>query len=725
MPQIILHIKGMHCASCVQTLEKSLRQVHWVNDASVNLVTGQATITHDSSGVDAKALIDTVRRTGYDAVLADKRNPTRRSRAHPNDDVQSTPRRQLAILMIAAVLSAFIVLLAMIWHTPKSAQLQFILATPIQLMLGHTFYRGAWRAIKRLRTDMDTLVALGTSVAYGYSAVAAWKGQSLVYFDTAAVILVLVGLGRLLEDRTKHTAAAAIRSLVNLQPPEAIILRTGREMTVAADQIAPGDVVLVKPGQRLPADGVVTDGRSAVDQSTFTGESVPIDVVAGSTVIGGTINQTGAFRFRATKTGGHTLLSQVIEMVEHAARSKAHIQRFADTVAALFVPMVLVVALLTLVLWGLGGAWIFGMNAMVAVLIVACPCALGLATPTAILVGAGLGARCGILIKNAAALERAGKLSHIILDKTGTLTVGRLAVKDVIPIDQTCDKTHLLRVAASLERFSEHPLARAIVEHAQQHRLQLAPVTDFQSHTAAGVRGCVEGQMVVVGRIAALREQAVTGLDQMLEMRDQLLNLNRTAVAVAIDGRAKGWIALADKLKPNAPLVVTRLRRLGLKVMLMTGDHPSTANAIAQELGIEAQHVMARVMPQDKQAKVAELQNMGHIVAMVGDGVNDAPALASADIGIAIGSGTDIAIDAGHMVLLTDDLNALPRAVRLSRAIMRRIYGGLFWAFAYNLLLIPIAATGQLHPMLAAGAMSFSSLSVVLNALWLKHRWKP
>lgn len=617
------------------------------------------------------------------------------------------------------------VLLGMVWHTPVSAWLQFLLATPIQVVLGYGFYVGAWRGLRRFRADMDTLVALGTSVAYGYSVVATVGGQSIVYFDTAVVILVLIGLGRLLETRIKHSAAAAIRSLVNLQPPQAIVVRHGDQVTVTVDQVVPGDVVVVKPGQYVPTDGVVIEGQSTVDQSTFTGESVPVDVGPGSSVIGGTVNQTGAFRFRTTKTGRNTMLSQVIELVRQAQGSKAHIQRFADQVAAIFVPGVLVIAALTVVIWGLNGAWTTGLNATVAVLIVACPCALGLATPMAILVGTGLGAQHGILIKDAAALERAGKLSHLILDKTGTLTAGRLTVKEVIPAEPATDRNQLLRLAASVEHLSEHPLAEAIVRHARQRGLDLVPVTDFQSTTAAGVRGRIEGQTVVIGRIAALRQQGVVGLDDLLETRHQSLDATQTTVAVAIDGRFAGWIALEDKLKPNARQVVTQLRHLGLKVILMTGDHPSPATVIAQELGIQPQDVMAQVMPEDKQAKVTELQQKGHVVAMVGDGINDAPALAAADIGIAMGGGTDIAMEAGHVVLVSGDLHALIRAIRLSRATMRRIYGGLFWAFVYNLVLIPVAATGNLHPMFAAGAMSLSSASVVLNALWLRRRWKP
>jgi len=722
-----LHVTGMHCASCVSRIEKNLGRVPGVTQASVNLVTQQATINHDPDTAAPGVLIEAIRQAGYDAMPEStpgsaphaKSNTTDPHHNHSHGDGQSR-----ALLIISALLAIPLVVLGMTRHTPASAQFQFLLAVPIQALLGYPFYRGAWRALRHWRADMDTLVAMGTSIAFGYSVVATIRGQSVVYFDTAAVILVLIGLGRLLEARAKGGAAAAIRGLMNLQPPQATVVRDGQETTVGVDQVHPGDVILVRPGQRVPVDGQVTQGQSTIDQAMFTGESLPVDVGPGSSVVGGTVNQTGAFQFKATKTGQDTLLSQVIDLVRQAQGSKAQVQRFADTVAGVFVPAVLTLALATLLAWGFYGSWTGGLNAMVAVLIVACPCALGLATPMAIMVGTGLGAAHGILIKDAAVLERAGKLSHIILDKTGTLTLGRLAVKQVIPIDDTLTADQVLGLGASVEQLSEHPLAKAIVEHAQQRGLPVNPVTDFKSITAAGVRGNVAGQVVLVGRFSTLREQSVKNVDALLEQRDKLLEANRTAVAVAVNGLAVGLIVLADKLKPNAKQVVQQLQQLGLKTILMTGDNAPTAQAVAREVGIDPQDVMAQVMPADKQAKVAQLQQAGHIVAMVGDGINDAPALAAADIGIAIGGGTDIAMEAGHVVLVGGDLAGLPRAIRLSRATMRRIHGGLFWAFAYNLALLPIAATGYLHPMLAAGAMSFSSISVVLNALWLKRRWK-
>ena len=724
MTHTILHIQGMHCASCVSRVEAGLRGVPGVSSASINLVTSQAMVLHDPTKAPVEAVIDAVRGVGYDVVGDGDEQPTVRSAS-----MVALPRLMAGvkpwILPAAAVLAAGTLILAMVWHSILSVRIQFCLATPIQLILGYPFYRGAWRGMVRLRANMDTLVALGTSVAYLSSVAAMALDIATVYFDTAAVILVLVSFGQFLELRAKHSAAAAIESLMDLQPPQATVMKKGQERVVDIDEVVPDDVVLVKPGQRIPVDGVVVQGQSTVDRAAFTGESEPVDVGPNSRVNAGTVNLTGAFQFRATQTGQSTLLAQVVEMVTRAQCSKADIQRLTDKIAAVFVPAVLAVAVLTFGGWSLSGYWQAGLQATVAVLIVACPCALGLATPTAITVAIGLGARNGILIKDAVALERGGRLTHVILDKTGTLTIGRSAVKQVVVVQGELDSDQLLQLAASVESQSEHPVAKAIVGHAHERNLELQPVFEFQSTTGAGVKGRVNEKCVVVGRVSALREENMAGIEAMLEQRDELLQRVRTAVAVAVDGQAVGLIGLSERLRPNARGVVRQLNRLGLQVILMTGDHPLAAESVAHEVGINSRHVLAEVMPADKQAQVTELQKQGYIVAMVGDGINDAPALAASDIGIAIGGGTDIAMEAGHVVLVGGDLDALPRAIRLSTATMKRIYAGLFWAFSYNLLLIPIAVAGLLHPMLAAGAMSCSSVSVVLNALWLRRRWRP
>ncbi len=715
----------MRCAGCVGAVEKQLASVPGVQRASVNLAVGEATVAHDPQQAPPSALVDAVHKAGFEAQLVEEDDEPLIGHAHHDHDDEVVGRRQWIIWSIYAVLAAVVMVLSMAWHEPPrwNVWLQLVLTAPIQFGMGAVFYRGAWNRLRHFRADMDTLVALGSSVAFFYSLAQTLRGELPVYYETAAVILVLIGLGKMLEARARRSAAAAIRGLASLQPNEATVLRDGHETVVPVGAIVPGDTVLVRPGQRVPVDGVVLSGFSVIDQSMVTGESMPVEVGEGDTVIGGTVNQSGAFHFRAMRTGRQTLLSQIIELVKRAQGSKANVQRLADTVAGVFVPAVLVIALLAFVGWGLAtGDWSRGMFPAIAVLIVACPCALGLAVPVAILVGTGLGARHGILIKEAAALERAGKLTHIILDKTGTLTVGKPGVSDVAMIREGLDSNRLLQWAASVEAMSEHPLGRAIVEHADRQGFERLPVTDFRSMTAEGVAGTVEGREVIIAKPAALVERGIgdaAALEAFIEAMDPAA---KTIVAVAVDGELMGLIALADQIKPDAAAVIDQLHALGLKVILMTGDREGAARAVADELGID--EVLAEVLPQDKHAKIESLQASGKVVAMAGDGINDAPALAAADIGIAMGTGTDIAMESGHIVLVGGDLRGLVRAVLLSRATMKRIRMGLFWAFIYNVVLIPVAVAGYLHPMLAAAAMSLSSVSVIANALWLhRMRW--
>ncbi len=739
----------MRCAGCVNHVEKGLAAVPGVARASVNLAMEQATVVHDPAQAPVARLIQAVQEAGYEAedasaasaALATGPPPAGPERAPAGAAPAAGHRHGPAgdwgwRLVAGAVLGAPVVVLAMFFRDPAwSPWVQFALATAVQVLLGWPYYRGALKSLRHGRADMDTLVALGTTVAYGYSAgvmVRALTGgagilphSAVVFFDTSVVILVLISVGKLLEARARHSAAAAIRGLISLQPPEAAVVRHGHEVKIPVAEVKPGDVVIVRPGQRVPVDGVVLDGASAIDQSMVTGESIPEEVSPGSSVIGGTLNRDGAFHFRAQRTGSQTVLAQIVELVRQAQGSKARVQRIADAVAGVFVPVVMLLALLALAGWGLGaGQWSAGLTALVAVLIVACPCALGLATPAAIMVGTGLGAGLGIIIKDAAALERAGRLTHIILDKTGTLTTGRPAVTQVHPLLPGMDEDRLVALAASVEQGSEHPLGRAIVRYAQERGLNMTAAQQFAAITAGGVRGRVGDSSVLVGKSQTLREQGVQGLEAAKTAAAQLEEQGQTVVIVAVDGQASGLIALADEAREEAAEVVAELGRLGLKVTLMTGDNAATGRAVARGAGIE--DVLAGVLPADKEAKVRDLQNTGAVVAMVGDGINDAPALAAADVGLAVaaaGGGTDIAQEAGHIVLVADDLWALPRAIRLSRATMRRIYAGLFWAFIYNLVLIPLAMAGRLDPMLAAGAMAFSSISVVLNALWLKWTW--
>ena len=741
----------MHCASCVSAVEKALRRLDGVEEAVVNLAIGQARVEHDPAQVSLKALTDAVQTAGFGAQTATHEH------ALGIDAPDAADIKRQWTIWAVAVCGAVLIMAIMHWQSPVSAWIQLLVATPIQLILGAAFYRGAFKALRRTQADMDTLVAMGTSVAFGYSVIATVLGSWPLYYETAAMILVLITLGRLLERRARSSAMSAIAGLTQMQPAEATVVRRGERMTLPVDQVIIGDTVLVRPGQRVPVDGVVTYGQSTIDRSLVTGESEPAEVSVGDDVIGGTINQTGAVRVRAQRTGAQTLLSQIIRLVREAQASKTRLQRIADQLAGVFVPLVLSIALTAFFAWGWRtGDWQSGIMPMVAVLIVACPCALGLATPTAIMVGTGLGAKHGILIKDAAAFEQAGRLSHVVLDKTGTLTLGRFAVNQVVALGSRFNRAQILRLAASVEDASEHPIGRAIVEQARHDKLPLREAANFEMVAVGGVKGRVDGHTVLVGRLPTLRDHQVTGVDGLVERREAMRELSRTVVAVAIDGRAVGLIGLTDAIKPEAKAAVASLRDLGLEVLMMTGDSQAAAEKVAEALGIDA--YTAEVLPADKHRHVVELKEQGAVVAMVGDGVNDAPALAAADVGIAMGGrrvvgaiegesasgisggtsggmsggrsgggsgGTDIAMEAGHVVLVGGDLNGLVRAITLSRATMRRIHVGLFWALVYNVVLIPFAAAGQLNPMLAAAAMSASSICVVLNALWLRRVWKP
>ena len=736
MAETTLVVEGMRCAGCASGVEKSLRAVAGVDDASVNLATGEALVRHGGR-IETHDLVEAVRRAGYRAKT---------SREHEGDGAQGPGHTEHAghehhvgerlgpaawwRWGVFAVLGFGVMGVSMGWSGGASAWVQWALATPVQFVLGWPFYKGAWGGLRRGRADMDSLVAIGTSVAYAASVVQTLLGGADVYFDTSAMILVLVGLGRLLEGRAKASAADAIRGLVALQPAEASILRDGQESRVPVERVRPGDLLVVRPGERVAVDAEVVEGESALDQSLVTGESVPVEVGPGDVVYAGTVNQGGALRVRAARTGEGMLLSQIVEMVRRAQGSKARIQRVADRVAAVFVPVVLVVAVATVAAWGLlGGAGAWGaLWPGVAVLIVACPCALGLATPTAIMVGTGLGARRGILIKDAAALERSGRLTHAVLDKTGTLTEGRPEVVEMVDGGSGWSEQRVLRLAASVEALSEHPIARAVVRTAERCEVELGEATGFERLPGGGVRAEVGGAPVLVCKWGLAEQQGVTGLGALEPRHDGLERDALTVVVVAVDGVARGLIAVADRVKEGAADVVRELHALGLRVVMMTGDHRRVAEAVAGKVGID--EVIAGVLPADKESKVRELQGAGAVVAMVGDGINDAPALAAADIGIAMGKagggggGVDIAVEAGHVVLVGGELAGLPRAVRLSRATMRRIWIGLVWAFGYNVVLIPVAAAGYLHPMFAAGAMALSSVSVVCNALWLRWTWR-
>ncbi len=736
-----LVVTGMTCASCVMSVESALASVKGVEGADVNLATERATVRYDASQVDVPALVRAVERAGYGALPVSEDDS---ERAVEEEREKELRRSQLAVLrrrlVVSLVLGAATMALAMgdlVWHELHQQvwrpYAMFLLATPVQLWGAAPFYRIAWSAARHRTTNMNTLIVVGTTAAYGFSVFAtffpdvlidAGLGQPL-YYEVAAVIVGLILLGRYLEARARARTGDAIRALLALGAKTARVRRPGgleEEIPIAALKV--GDVVVVRPGETVATDGIILSGRSAIDESMVTGESVPVEKGAGDEVTGGTLNQTGAFRFRATKIGKDTLLAQIVRMVQEAQASKAPIQRLVDQVSAVFVPIVFVIASATFLAWlvfGPAPSLTLAISAFIAVLIIACPCALGLATPTAIIVGTGRGASRGILIRHAQALEQAQAVRVVAWDKTGTLTVGRPRLTDLLACADF-GEDEVLRLAASAERVSEHPLASAVVEAARERGLALIEPADFEYTPGKGIRATVDGHDVRVGNFAFV-EQAWPDAPQQVLARHA--DAGKTPLLVTIDDKPGAVLALADVPKSAAKEAVAELRRMGLRTLLVSGDTQRTAEAIGRQLGID--EVRGEVPPGGKAELIRELQRGGRQVAMVGDGVNDAPALAQSDLGIAMGSGTDVAIASGSIVLVGGDPRGVPRALRLSRRTLATIKQNLFWAFFYNVALIPLAAgvlypfTGWLlSPILAAGAMAISSVTVVTNSLRLR-----
>ena len=745
-----LHIGDMSCASCVARVEKALKATPGVTSVSVNFATETAAVEYLPGTVTQAALRAAVEGAGYAL-----REPEAGSMVSAGDQAAEARRRELLVtrrkMIVSLGVGAFLMLLGFFppsFLTQRQLWLvMFALATPVQFWAGRQFYRGAWASARHRTTDMNTLIAVGTSVAYVYSAavtffpgffesIAGAGFEAAVYYETAVIIIGLILLGRFLEARAKGQTSDAMKKLMGLQAKTARVVRDDVELDVPVDSVRAGDIVVVRPGEKIPVDGVVLDGRSAVDEAMLTGESIPVEKGPGDEVIGATLNKTGSFRFRATRVGADTALAQIIRLVEEAQGSKAPIQRTADYVASIFVPSVFGIATVTFLIWLLFGpepAFTLAMLAAVSVLIIACPCALGLATPTAIMVGTGKGAENGILIRSGDALERAYKLDAIVLDKTGTLTVGRPVVTDIVMAvgpdgSEVMAGERLLALAASAERGSEHPLGEAVVGRAGELGLTLSRPDEFVAIPGYGIEVTLDGSRVLLGNGRLMQERAYE-LGGLAEEAERLATEGKTPMFVAVDGAVAGIIAVADTLKPDAVEAVARLKALGLQVAMITGDNRRTAEAVALQLGID--RVLAEVLPDRKAEEVRRLQAEGRVVAMVGDGINDAPALAQADIGVAIGTGTDVAMEASDITLIRGDLMPIVTAVALSNATMRIIRQNLFWAFAYNVALIPVAA-GILYPvfgvvldpMLAAGAMALSSVSVVSNSLRLR-RFRP
>lgn len=738
---VVLPIEGMSCASCVEKIERTLIALSGVIDASVNLATEKATVSYIPGAVTVREMAGAVKSIGYDVVEAGPGEDI----LQREDRARAEAYRSLKIRFIAGVLLAVPIFvlghpellgLASVLGENRATYffLQFIFATPVQFWCGLRFYKGAVASARARTTDMNTLIAVGTSAAYGYSLVATFFPSYIeaggvtaeVYFDTSAAIIVLILLGRLLEARARGQTSEAIKKLIGLQAKTARVVRDGAELDVPVEDVVPGDIIIVRPGEKVPVDGTVIEGYSSVDESMISGESIPVEKSSGDDVIGATINKTGSFSFRATRVGRDSALAQIIRMVEEAQGSKPPIARMADLIASYFVPVVIGIACVTFIVWYLFGpspAFTYGLLNFVAVLIIACPCALGLATPTSIMVGTGKGAENGILIRGGESLETAHKLSAIILDKTGTLTKGAPELTDVVPAGGLSEEEVVL-FAASAEKGSEHPLGEAIVKGAVERGVNTIATEGFNAVPGHGIKASVDGRDVLLGNLRLMEENGVE-VGEIKATAERLSGEGKTPMYLAVEGSPAGVIAVADTLKEHSEEAVKALRGLGLEVVMMTGDNRRTALAIASKLGIDK--VLSEVLPEDKAGEVRKLKKEGMVVAMVGDGINDAPALAEADVGIAIGTGTDVAMEASDITLISGDLRAIVAAIALSRATIRNIRQNLFWAFFYNSVLIPVAAGALypffgilLSPILAAAAMAMSSVSVVSNALRLK-----
>lgn len=765
MTSQLLRLKGMGCAACADAIDRVLRKIPGVVTCSVNFGAEQASVEYDEQQVDLATLQQAIAKAGYEAIPLDTV-----AASTPEAEVDAVAIQEAAQfrhkLILGGVVSAILVIgglpmmtglhLPFLPHWLHHPYLQLILATPVQFWCGRSFYIGAWRALKRGSADMNTLVVLGTSTAYFYSLLptffpAFFQAQGLptvVYYEAAAVVITLILLGRMLESQARRKTSAAIRKLMGLQPKTARVLRAGQEVEIPIAQVQVGDLIRVRPGEKIPVDGEVVSGHSTVDESMVTGESLPVTKAVGDEVIGATINKTGSFQFRATRVGEETVLAQIVQLVQAAQAAKAPIQGLADRVISWFVPAVLGVAIVTFCVWFfLAGNLTLALLTTVSVLIIACPCALGLATPTSIMVGTGKGAEQGILIKGGDSLELAHQIQTIVLDKTGTLTAGKPTVTQFVTYQGTANRQELklLRLVAAVEYHSEHPLAEAIVRYAETQRIatreaDLPPVTQFSALAGRGVQATVSDHWVQIGTQRWLAEQGIAVKVEPLYGRSLAWEAQQqTVVWIAIDGQVEAVMAIADALKPTATAAVRALKRLGLDVVMLTGDNRATAEAIAQQVGIQT--VFAEVRPEQKAAVIQSLQHSTvtidnskpsrTIVAMVGDGINDAPALAQADVGIAIGTGTDVAIAASDITLISGDLWGIVTAIQLSQATMANIRQNLFFAFIYNVLGIPIAAGilyplfgWLLNPILAGAAMAFSSVSVVMNALRLR-RFRP
>ncbi|MEK6969015.1 MAG: heavy metal translocating P-type ATPase [Nanoarchaeota archaeon] len=727
MKQTTIKISGMHCQSCVTVLDKALSKEKGVKLANVNFSTEKAAIEFDEKQTSEDNLLQAIKNKGYQGhVMAEDSHDHHAISLESKKQKEELNRLELKVIL-SAIFAVPTLLLGMFFTRnpiPFQDYIMWVLATPVQFYIGKQFYQGTWAALKNKTTNMDTLITMGTSAAYFYSVyVILFATQGHQYFEAAAILITLVVLGKYLEAVAKGKTSEAISRLMKIGAKTATVIKKGKEEKIPIDNVQKGDLVLVRPGEKIPVDGVVVEGHSTIDESLVTGESIPVEKKKGDLVIGSTINKVGSFKFKATKIGAETTLSRIIKLIEEAQTKKAPIQRFADEVSAYFVPIVIIIAIVTFIVWFfIANASIdFALIAAVAVLVIACPCALGLATPTAIMVGTGKGAKQGILIKGGDALETAHKLKSVVFDKTGTITKGKPEVTDIIGKD----KNKILEIAGSIEKDSEHPLAEAIVNKAKQSKVSWKKVSDFKALVGRGVKAKIGKKEHYLGNLKLMKERKVN-LSSFKNRLIELENEGKTVMILSEGKTALGLIAVADEIKEDSPQAIKKLQNLGIKVYMITGDNPRTAQAIAKKAGIK--NFFAEVLPEEKADYVKKLQREGKVGA-VGDGINDAPMLAQADIGIAMGSGTDVAMETGSVVLMRDSLLDIPKAIKLSKITMSKIRQNMFWAFIYNILGIPIAAgvlypfTGWLlNPMIAGGAMALSSVSVITNSLLLRRK---
>jgi P-type Cu+ transporter len=736
--KIIIPVTGMTCSNCAMNIERALRKVPGVINASVNLANERVSVEYTSGVANADGMIAAIEKAGYGVIKPDAAEGEESEIIARTKEIKNQTRKFL--LGIIFTLPLFILSMGRDFdlfghwsHAYWISWLFFILATPVQFYTGLDYYKGGFKSIRNGSANMDVLVAMGSSVAYFYSLsimLYPFLGEH-VYFETSAVIITLIKLGKILEVKTKGRTGGAIRKLMGLQPKTAFVIKDSSEQETPISGLRIGDIIIVRPGEKIPVDGIITEGESAVNESMLTGEPIPADKKQGDPVSGGTINQDGVLIFKATKVGKDTVLAQIINLVQEAQGSKAPIQSIADKISAVFVPSVIGVALLVFAFWwAISGEFVPSMIRLVSVLVITCPCALGLATPTAIMAGTGKGAENGILFKNSEALEIASGLDTVVFDKTGTITIGQPFVADIITADSVNDENELIKIAASAEKGSEHPLGRAIVKEAEERGSGIFDADGFKAHRGMGVQAIINGKIIYAGKPAWFNELNIDlkyFTDKITLLQDQ----GKAVIVIVYDGRPAGIIALSDKVKAESAEAIAELHRQNLNVVMLTGDNFNSAKIIADGVGIDK--LIADVLPDEKAEKIKELQGTGSMVGMVGDGINDSPALAQANVGIAIGSGTDIAIEAADIVLVGSALKGVSRAMALSRATMRTIKQNLFWAFFYNIALIPIAAgvlypiesapemLRHLHPMMAAFAMALSSITVVSNSLRLNR----